>query len=151
MHTNVYPKTHMQNTINVLEKASKHMIEIVVTSIALYTEVCYGEWDRERRIGQGRCCHVVGLELGNEELSCICSGLRLLSVHMKKNYLHVINIQPSQWLVKETSFASLDNHPSIFFFIKATAVALSIVQRKTHFISIYVQRVSCRIFWCLNL
>lgn len=124
MHTNVYPKTHMQNTINVLEKASKHMIEIVVTSIALYTEVCYGEWDRERRIGQGRCCHVVGLELGNEELSCICSGLRLLSVHMKKNYLHVINIQPSQWLVKETSFASLDNHPSIFFFHQGNSCSL---------------------------
>lgn len=115
MHTDVYPKAHIQNTINVLQKESKHTIEILVINIALYTEVSYGEGDRGRRTGQGKCCQVIGLELWNEKLSLVCSDLWLFSFHLKKNYFHVINIQPSQWLVKGASFASLDNHPSIFF------------------------------------
>lgn len=121
-------KGHTQNTINVLQKESKHIIKIFVINIALYTEVSYGEGGRGKRIGQRKCCQVIGLELGNEKLSLVCSGP--FSFHLKKHYFDVINIQPSQWLVKETSFASLDDHPSIFF-TKETAAAMSIVQRKT--------------------
>lgn len=148
MRTNVYPKDHTWNTVNILEKESKHTIKILVINIALYMEVSYGEGDKGRRIGQGKCCQAIGLE--NEKLSLVCGGPWLLSFHLKKNYFTVVNIQSSQWLVKETSFASLDNHPSLFL-TKETSSVLSIVQRKTYFISIYVQRTSCTIFWCLNL
>lgn len=75
MYTNVYPKVRIQSTINVLQKGNKCTTKIVVINTALYVEVSHGIRDRGGRTGQGKRCQVIGLELGNEKLSLICSGL----------------------------------------------------------------------------
>lgn len=46
-YTFVYSKAHTQNTITVLQKASKHTVKILMINIALYTEVSCGEGNRE--------------------------------------------------------------------------------------------------------
>jgi len=88
----VYPKAHTRNTINLLQKESKRTIKNLMINIALYMEVSSGEGGRGRRIEQGKCCQVIGLELGNEKLSLVCGGLRLVSFHLQKKLFSLFSI-----------------------------------------------------------